>query len=149
ARLAGPLGPGRPGCRGRVGGRHVLAEWATMVIETMASTPFQPFTFLSWEVLEPRGSGLHGQVFLVRHRPTGDHFALKRTSLADAGHASKARRSLSTAKANYRIRHANVVTVHDLGCEEDGRVWILMEWLQGHSIAELLARQRGQVSVPM
>jgi serine/threonine-protein kinase len=120
-----------------------------MVRETTVSAPFQPFTFLFWEVLEPRGAGLHGQVYRVRHKHTGDHFALKVMHLADAGHASKVRRGLSTAKANYRIRHANVVAVHDLGCEEDGRVWVLMEWLQGRSVAEQLALQGGRLSVPM
>ncbi len=85
----------------------------------------------------------------MRHRHTGDHFALKMMHLADAGHASKVRRSLSSATANYRIRHANVVTVHDLGCEEDGRVWVVMEWLRGRSVAEQLALQRGRLSVPM
>ena len=120
-----------------------------MVSETTMSAPFRPYNFLSWEILEPRGSGLHGQVYLVRHRHTGDHFALKMMHLADAGHASKVRRSLSSATANYRIRHANIVTVHDLGCEEDGRVWVVMEWLRGRSVAEQLALQRGRLSVPM
>jgi serine/threonine-protein kinase len=113
------------------------------------SAPFKPFTFLQWEVLEPRGCGLHGQVYLARHRHTGDYFAIKLMHLQDCAVASRVRRALAGAKANYRIRSANVVLVHDLGCEEDGRVWIAMEWLPGHSIAEQIALQRGRLSVPL
>jgi eukaryotic-like serine/threonine-protein kinase len=113
------------------------------------SAPFKPYVFLQWEILEPRGSGLHGQVYLARHRHTGDRFALKMMHLEDVGSASKVRRGLSTARANYRIRHANVVAVHDLGCEDDGRVWVVMEWLEGRSIADQLALLRGRLSVPM
>ncbi len=109
--------------------------------------PFKPFIFLQWEILEPCGSGLHGQVFLARHRHTGERFALKMMHLEDAASASKVRRGLSTARANYRISHGNVVHVHDLGVEEDGRVWVLMEWLEGRTVADQLALQRGRLSV--
>lgn len=49
-------------------------------------------------------------------------------------------RRLAEVLANYGIRHANVVEVFDLGCEDDGLVWQRMELLEGHSIGSLLAR---------
>jgi serine/threonine-protein kinase len=114
------------------------------------SEAFRPHdVFHQWEILSELGSGLHGTVYLVRHRFHGGLFALKVMHLDDARNASKVRRSLATAKANYRIRCANVVTIHDLGCEEDGRVWVLMELLQGHSAQGLLARQRGRFSAKL
>jgi eukaryotic-like serine/threonine-protein kinase len=93
------------------------------------------------------GAGLHGEVFLADHRLTGHSFALKVMHLEDVKQASLVRRAISTAKASYEIRHANVVTVHDLGCEEDGKVWVLMEHLDGASIAEIIARLRGRMSL--
>ncbi len=88
------------------------------------------------------GAGLHGEVYKVSHVHTGIAFALKVMHLEDRQHAGKARRALSTAKAAYRIQHANVVQVRDLGCEPDGRVWVLMELLEGRSLAALLAPRK-------
>jgi serine/threonine-protein kinase len=93
------------------------------------------------------GEGLHGEVFLASHRHTGEKFALKAMWLEDAKDARKVQRYLRTAAASYRIRCKNVVTVHDLGCEDNGVVWVLMELLEGRSVAELLARQGGRVSL--
>ena len=95
------------------------------------------------------GEGLHGEVFLAVHRHTGDRFALKAMRLEDAQDAGKVQRHLRTAKASYRIRCSNVVTVHDLGCEDSGVVWVLMELLEGRSVAALLAAQQGRVSLPL
>ncbi len=85
------------------------------------------------------GAGLDGEVYKVTHIHTGISFALKIMYLEDCEQAGKVRRALSTAKGSYRIQHANVVRVHDLGCEPDGRVWVLMELLEGRSLASLLA----------
>jgi serine/threonine-protein kinase len=85
------------------------------------------------------GAGLDGEVYKVTHLHTGVSFALKIMYLEDGEQAGKVRRALSTAKGSYRIQHANVVQVHDLGCEPDGRVWVLMELLEGRSLASLLA----------
>jgi serine/threonine-protein kinase len=85
------------------------------------------------------GAGLDGEVYKVTHLHTGVSFALKIMYLEDGAQAGKVRRALSTAKGSYRIQHANVVQVHDLGCEPDGRVWVLMELLEGRSLASLLA----------
>ncbi len=49
-------------------------------------------------------------------------------------------RSLQQAQLSFRIRHDNVVQVIDIGCEDDGLVWQLMELLDGHTLASLLGR---------
>jgi serine/threonine-protein kinase len=92
------------------------------------------------------GAGLHGEVYLVEHALTHDRLALKIMHLADVRDASRVRRALSTAKATYWVKHANVVKVTDIGCEDDGKVWILMEYLEGTSVAEQLDRQGGRMS---
>jgi serine/threonine-protein kinase len=101
----------------------------------------------SYRVEKRLGAGLHGEVYLVEHLITHDRFAFKIMRLEDVREASRVARAMSTAKASYWIRHANVVRVHDIGCEPDGKVWILMEYLEGQSVGELLARQQGRVSV--
>jgi serine/threonine-protein kinase len=105
-------------------------------------------TFNRFYRVEKRlGAGLHGEVYLVEHLITHDRFALKIMHLEDVREASRVARAMSTAKASYWIRHANVVRIHDIGCEPDGKVWILMEYLEGQSVGELLSRQQGRVSL--
>jgi serine/threonine-protein kinase len=99
------------------------------------------------DIGEKLGEGLHGEVFLAVHRHTGEKLALKAMRLEDAKDARKVQRHLRTAAASYRIRSKHVVAVHDIGCEDNGVVWVRMELLEGRSVADLLARQRGRVSL--
>lgn len=94
------------------------------------------------------GAGLHGEVYGVRHVHTGEAFALKVSHLVQRSDANAVRRALTAAKGTYSIDHANVVKVYDLGCEDDGMVWIRMDLLRGCSIAALLAWQ-GRLSAHM
>jgi serine/threonine-protein kinase len=98
--------------------------------------------FHHYRVVAFLGAGLHGEVYRVSHLHTGVPFALKLMHLEDRQQAGKVARALSTAKGAYRIQHANVVQVHDLGCEAGGMVWVLMELLEGRSLAALLAPRR-------
>jgi serine/threonine-protein kinase len=93
------------------------------------------------------GAGAHGEVFAVRHLGTGEPFALKMTPLAGAASEAQVRRALAAARGAFSVDHPNVVKVYDLGCEPDGRVYLLMELLQGCSVAELLRWSR--ISVVM
>jgi serine/threonine-protein kinase len=105
--------------------------------------------FHQLEIVQPLGAGGHGEVYLVEHVHKNERFALKVMYLEDTNDAGKVRRALSTSKASYRVQHANVVRIEDLGCEPDGRVWVLMEHLDGASIRALLDRQEGRLSLPL
>jgi serine/threonine-protein kinase len=116
----------------------------------VATSAFKPGDRLHQvDIGDKLGEGLHGELFLAVHRHTGARFALKAMKLEDAKDARKVQRHLRTAVASYRIRSKNVVTVHDVGCEDNGVVWVLMELLEGRSVADLLARQGGRVSLPL
>jgi serine/threonine-protein kinase len=43
------------------------------------------------------------------------------------------------ARAEARIVHPNVVSVHDYGVNDDGRPYIVMDYVEGESLAELIA----------
>ncbi|GAA1830619.1 serine/threonine-protein kinase [Actinomadura chokoriensis] len=45
------------------------------------------------------------------------------------------------ARAAARLRHPGIVTVHDRVTGEDGRPWIVMELIEGRSLADVLAEQ--------
>ncbi len=102
--------------------------------------PGDPFLGYQYVVEAFLGAGASGQVYRVRHRYTGDRFALKVSHLTDRPSAAEVARNLAEAGATYRIHHRNVVRVFDLACERDGMVWQLMELLEGSSVGDLLAR---------
>jgi serine/threonine-protein kinase len=45
------------------------------------------------------------------------------------------------ARAEAKITHPNVVSVHDIGEADDGRPYIVMDYVEGESLQELIARE--------
>ncbi len=108
-------------------------------------SPGEQFRQFHYVVQGFLGEGASGQVYAVRHRFTDERFALKVNHLEDRGNARRVARSLVEARASHCIQHDNVVRVFDLGCEEDGLVWQLMELLEGQTVGALL-RRMGRLS---
>ncbi len=84
------------------------------------------------------GAGGMGQVFEATHRALGRSCALKILTL-DAQSPESAGRFLHEARAAARIKHPNIVDVFDFGYVADGRPYLVMELLDGGSLAELMA----------
>jgi serine/threonine-protein kinase len=83
------------------------------------------------------GRGGMGAVYLVRHALTGRRFALKVLAPTLVGTASASQRLVREALAAGRIEHRNVVDVFDVG-EHNGAVYLVMEYLEGRPMSELL-----------
>jgi eukaryotic-like serine/threonine-protein kinase len=86
------------------------------------------------------GEGGMGVVYAARHTGTGRRVAIKCVS-ANANSLTANARFLREAQAAGRIDHPNVVQVFDVGEDERGR-FIVMEFLQGQSLAELWHERR-------
>ena len=78
-----------------------------------------------------------GEVFLADdtrlHRPV----ALK--AVTDSGAPDAAQRIIAEARAAARLNHPNIATVHDI-VEQDGRTYIVMEYVDGTPLSEELRR---------
>ena len=83
------------------------------------------------------GRGGMGAVYLVRHALTGRRFALKVLAPTLVGTASAGQRLVREALAAGRVEHRNVVDVFDVG-EHNGAVYLVMEYLEGRPMSELL-----------
>ncbi len=84
------------------------------------------------------GAGGMGQVFRARHRALGRPCALKVLHHgADAGEDAVGR-FLREARAAARIKHPNIVDVFDFGHLGDGRPYLVMELLDGRSLADVI-----------
>ncbi|MCI0340530.1 MAG: serine/threonine protein kinase, partial [Planctomycetales bacterium] len=89
----------------------------------------------SYEVGALLGRGGMGEVYRARHASLGRGVALK--LLAPGAPAELRTRFLREARTAARLRHPNIVTVHDAG-EEGGYAWIAMDLVEGRSVAALL-----------
>lgn len=87
------------------------------------------------------GRGGQGSVWRAHHLTLGVPVALKLTSLSCADEQNTAR-LLQEARAAARLSHPAVVRVFDLGCHEGGEPFVVMELLEGQSLARKLEKER-------
>jgi len=98
--------------------------------------------FPSLELIELLGRGGMGAVYKARQRDLDRHVALKilRPGLdADSGFAERFTRE---ARALAQLNHPGIVTLYEFGRTAAGRYFILMEFVDGVSLRQLLAAGR-------
>jgi len=88
------------------------------------------------------GRGGMGSVFLAEHVTIRRPVALKLLSPSLAGIPELARRFEREAAAIGRIDHPNCVTVSDFGRLEDGSLYLVMEYLDGRSLAAAIEAEK-------
>jgi eukaryotic-like serine/threonine-protein kinase len=93
-----------------------------------------------YEVERTLGGGGMAVVYLARDGELGRPVALKVLAENLADDAELRQRFVREARLAARLSHPNVVRVYDAG-EEDGRPYIVMECVDGESLAELLRRE--------
>ena len=103
---------------------------------------FQAGDFFRGYVIEkPIGEGGLGMVYLVRHRVLDTPFALKILNPKVAAQKPEyVKRFVREAKLASKIRHPNLVTVHDAGHDEDrGIYYLVMDYVQGSTLRQAIA----------
>jgi eukaryotic-like serine/threonine-protein kinase len=90
-----------------------------------------------YRVERPLGHGGMATVYLARDTELDRPVAVKVLDAADEGLRE---RFVREARLAARLSHPNVVSVFDAG-EDDGRPYIVMEHVEGETVAELLARR--------
>src|SRR5581483_2323747 len=99
-------------------------------------------TFGNYEVLASIGKGGMGEVFLAQHGRIARRAAIKVLSPGLTSDADVVKRFLTEARATSLIRHPGIVEVFDCGVDARGRAYIVMEYLEGETLAGYLARAR-------
>ncbi|RAJ44095.1 protein kinase-like protein [Kitasatospora sp. SolWspMP-SS2h] len=155
---APPTGPAaRPSVRTDPQGENVADEPTSYGLAAPAPVPApvpEPGTVVAvagsgagrlvggrYRLLERLGAGGMGTVWRAHDEVVDRDVALKEPRVPD--HFTSAERRTAhlrmerEARAAARIDHPSVVTIFDVATE-DGRPWIVMELLRGHSLAETL-----------
>jgi tRNA A-37 threonylcarbamoyl transferase component Bud32 len=99
-----------------------------------------------YEILEKIGAGGMGAVYKARHLAFGELRAIKFVNtqlIADQEYLARFRSEAVLAR---RLQHPNAVRVEDLDATEDGRPFIVMEYVEGRSLRKVL-RDEGAMPV--
>jgi serine/threonine-protein kinase len=86
------------------------------------------------------GEGGMGAVYAAVHPLIGKKAAIKVISPQLCTDASSVERFVQEARSVNQIGHPNIVDIFTFGVLPDGRSYFVMEWLQGESLADRLAR---------
>ncbi len=88
-----------------------------------------------YEILEEIARGGMGVVFTARQQKLGRIVALKMILAGKLADAADVQRFHREAKAAGRLKHPNIVPVHEIG-EHEGRHYFTMDFVDGRSLAE-------------
>ena len=102
----------------------------------LPSPALEPGSVLFGEyVVEERiGAGGMGEVYRARHRRLNEARAIKVVRHALGGEDAASRLFDREARALLKISHPAVVRCHDLLSDDDGRVYLIMEFVEGVSL---------------
>ncbi len=91
-----------------------------------------------YEILGKLREGGMGAVYKVRHRLLDEVRVVKVVLPQSGGAGAAAERFLNEAKVAIRLRHPNVADLHDFAVDNDGTAFIVMEYIDGWSLLEVL-----------
>jgi TonB family protein len=91
-----------------------------------------------YEILEKLKEGGMGAIYKVRHRLLDEVRVVKviRSHMQPTGEAGE--RFLREARVANRLRHSNIAVLHDFAIGDDGNAFIVMEFIDGLNLLEIL-----------
>lgn len=93
-----------------------------------------------YELVGRLGAGGMSVVFKARHKHLARMVAVKLLNGDAFKHPSVQRRFLQEAQIMSGLTHPNIVTVYDFGINVDGQPYIVMDFVDGPTLAQLLER---------
>src|SRR5688500_8295205 len=116
---------------------EVLEDDPSSLVDTVLDGQYQVEALL--------GKGGMGAVYRARHILLGDRVAIKILPPEVRTNAEWLRRFQREGQAARRFRHPNAVTVYDLRTSADGYVYMVMEYVEGHTLGDEI-KKRGRLA---
>jgi serine/threonine-protein kinase len=101
----------------------------------------------TYRIVRRIGSGGMGEVYEATHVRLGHRYAVKFLHPAVRDHPEALPRFMREAQITSRLRHPGIVSVVDFNTLPSGLAYLVMEYLEGESLAKLL-RRTGQLPLP-
>jgi serine/threonine-protein kinase len=110
-------------------------------LEHVAQLPSHAVTNVGgYKGMELIARGGMGEVYKARHPNLNRTVAIKVLSAYFKDDPGFNRRFAREARAMAQLRHPNIITIHDFG-DQEGLPFIVMEYLTGETLSQILARQ--------
>jgi serine/threonine protein kinase len=130
------------------GGFNQNAEKTTARPKTFDSSgdtnkldPLINSTFAEKYFIEQKlGAGGMSVVYRARHEALNKQFAIKTLHTHLTSKASSLMRFKQEAQAASRLQHPGIVAIHDFGVTEEGIPYLVMDYVAGESLADLLGK---------
>ncbi len=101
-----------------------------------------------YEILGKISEGGMGAIYKVRHRLLDEIRVVKVMKPQVLADKELRKRFLEEAKTATRLKHPNICTIHDFSLDEDGTAYLVMEFIDGVTLAQL-TKSETPVSVGM
>ncbi len=108
--------------------------------------PFVGRTIGNFVLSRKVGEGGMGAVYLGEHNRISRRAAIKVLLPELASEPEVVARFLNEARASADIKHPHVIEISDFGELDDGTSYLVMEWLQGRSLADRMGAARVPVT---
>jgi eukaryotic-like serine/threonine-protein kinase len=109
--------------------------------------PAAPLAYSDYKLQKLIGAGLMGRVYLAWQKSLDRPVAVKYLRKSFHHDPGAVVRFLSEARTVAKLRHPHIVGIHGLGRTPQGGYFIVMDWIDGCDLAEVIHR-RGTVEVP-
>lgn len=116
----------------------VLAEDHSALIGRVLDGQYEIEAFIA--------AGGMGAVYRARHILLGDRVAIKVLPAGMQRNGDWLKRFQREGQAARRFRHPNAVVVHDLRTSEDGLIYLVMEYVAGTTLDQLVRENGGRLS---
>ena len=93
-----------------------------------------------YRILKKLGAGGMGEVYLAEDTLLNRKVAIKFLPADSVADLQAKRRLIREAQAAAMLDHPNICPIHEVG-EEDGRSFIVMQYLEGETLADLIRRK--------
>ncbi len=113
-------------------------------------TVVQPGTLLEgkYEILDKIREGGMGSIYRVRHRLLEEIRVVKVMKPSAVADADLRRRFVEEARTATRLKHPNICTIYDFAIDDSGMAYLVMEYIEGPSVSDLLKLQ-GRPALPL
>jgi len=103
----------------------------------------QPGTLIEgkYEILGKLREGGMGTLYRVRHRLLDEIRVVKVLKAGALGNEEMKRRFVEEARTATRLKHPNICTIHDFAIDDEGKAYLVMEFIDGVNLADLVRRQ--------
>lgn len=108
----------------------------------MTAPPFRPVLDGTYEVLSKLSEGGMGAIYKVRHRHLDEVRVVKVMKPNLLGNQEMAQRFTQEAQIVTKLKHANIAAIYDYVLDESGLAYIVMEYVNGANLAQLLEVER-------